>query len=263
MSTKHSDKPHPKENNNSNADITINKLQKLEDFRRVLNKYQMSKEASKLLSSTPLVVLVSITAAGRNTIINQLIKTKDYHYVVSDTTRYPRKNNGVMEQNGVEYWFRKEEDMLKDLQKGLFLEAAIIHDQQVSGISLRELQVASDLQKIAITEIEIQGSQNILQNNPDSILPLFIIPPSYQAWIRRWETRGEVSLQEKRRRTQSAVSELTIALNTDKYYFIINDNLNKTVQMVNDHIKGKIDKSGNAQGRKIAADILKEIKQST
>ena len=87
--------------------------------------------------------MISVTAGGRNTIIDQLLKSGDFHYIISDTTRHKRANNGVMEQDGREYWFRSEDEILADLKAGNFLEAAIIHNQHVSGISIRELKKAS------------------------------------------------------------------------------------------------------------------------
>lgn len=239
----------------------MNKLVHLQEFQQVLSNYHASGEALDLLSSTPLVVLVSITAAGRNTIINELVDSGDYHYVVSDTTRRPRKNNGVMEQNGVEYWFRKEEDLLADLKAGLFLEAAIIHGQQVSGISLRELQAAQDEHKTAITEIEVQGVQNILNSNPSALLPIFIVPPSYDIWIDRWAKRGTITEDEKRRRMTSARDELATALASDKYRFVINDRLDQAVQAVSDIVKGVNRNADHQTGRRLAQEILDQLVQ--
>ena len=239
----------------------MNKLVHLQEFQQVLSNYRVSEEASELLASTPLVVLVAITAAGRNTIINELVKSNDYHFVVSDTTRQPRANNGVMEQNGVEYWFRKEEDLLADLKAGLFLEAAIIHGQQVSGISLRELQAAQDEHKTAITEIEVQGVQSIMNSNPDALLPIFIVPPSYQIWIERWTRRGVITDDEKRRRMISARDELRATLASNSYHFVINDRLDQAILGVDKITKGISDKDKDRAARRTAQEILVELER--
>ena len=44
----------------------------------------------------------------------------------SATTREPRENNGILEQNGREYFFRDETEMLADIKAGNFLEAEVI-----------------------------------------------------------------------------------------------------------------------------------------
>src|SRR5690606_21781404 len=112
----------------------------------------------QILAETQLMILVGPTSTGRNTLINELLKTGHYYFLVSDTTRPPRQNNGVWEQNGREYYFRTEDDMLKDIQAGLFVEAEIIHNQQVSGTSIREIKKARDQGKIALADVEILGA---------------------------------------------------------------------------------------------------------
>src|ERR1700689_1309052 len=118
----------------------MNELVHGAEFRSALRDYHLSKAALQTLSQTKLVILVAPTSSGRNTIIWQLLKTGDYYFIVSDTTRQPRINDGKLERDGHEYWFRSEAEVLTDIQQGKYLEAAVIHNQQVSGISIRELQ---------------------------------------------------------------------------------------------------------------------------
>ena len=106
--------------------------------KTLLKHYNPSLEIIDLLRNIQFVLLAAPTAAGRNTIIRNLIMTGKYYYVVSDTTRKPRINNGIPEKNGNEYWFKSEEEFLHGLKNGAYVEAAIIHNQQVSGISLEE-----------------------------------------------------------------------------------------------------------------------------
>ena len=128
-----------------------------EAFEHALAHYAMSDHAKRVLKSTKLVLLTGPSSAGRNTIIDFMVRTNRYHFIVSDTTRKPRVNNGVLEQNGVQYWFRDEAEMLQDIKDGEYLEAELIHGQQVSGISIREFEKASSNHKIAINEVDIGG----------------------------------------------------------------------------------------------------------
>lgn len=211
---------------------TMATLQYLDSFQSILSDYQVSPSAKQTLQGLHLVLLVAPTSSGRNTIINQLTDTGDYYYVVSDTTRKPRVNNNVSEQDGVEYWFRSEADVLQDLKKGLFLEAAIIHDQQVSGISIRELEKAQVSDKVAITDIEIVGVDSVLATKPDTTI-IFIVPPNFEQWHARLEERGKMNQAELRRRMQSASSEFRHALTHEsQYYFVINDRLDDAVEHI-------------------------------
>jgi guanylate kinase len=92
-------------------------------------------------------MLSAPTAAGRNTIIKNLIMTGKYFYVISDTTRIPRINNGTPERSGNEYWFKTETEFLDNLKNGEYIETAIIHNQQISGISLTEMHRANRSKK--------------------------------------------------------------------------------------------------------------------
>lgn len=207
-------------------------LKNLPSFQSILADYKMSAEAKRTLQDLSLVLLVAPTSSGRNTIINQLIKTGDYYFVVSDTTRKPRTNNNVTEQDGVTYWFRSEEAVLGDLEKGLFLEAAIIHDQQVSGISIRELQKAKSSGKVAITDIEIAGVDSVVKAKDDTTI-IFIVPPNFELWHERLEERGKMNEDELRRRMRSACSEFRHALaNESEYFFVVNDKLDDTVEHI-------------------------------
>lgn len=237
---------------------TMFELKHLDEFRQSLADYQMSDEAKRLVESVPYVGLTAITSSGRNTIIRELQKTGKFYFIVSDTTRPPRANNGVMEQNGVEYWFRTEEEVLADIQDGRYIEAAIIHNQQVSGQSIRELEIARDKKLIAINEFEVQGVDNILAVS-QNLIPIFVLPPSYEEWIRRWTKRGEISDQERQRRIASARMELTMALKKGYYHFLVNDDLDKAVSGIQKIIAGQIDPKHEETGKQVAREILQKI----
>src|SRR5689334_7205560 len=104
----------------------MNKLKHLVEFQKVLEHYQVSDENKAILKQTRLVLLDGPTSSGRNTIIDELVKTGDYFHIVSDTTRQPRHKDGKpIEENGREYWFRSEDDVLAGLKNGDYMEAAI------------------------------------------------------------------------------------------------------------------------------------------
>jgi guanylate kinase len=233
-----------------------NRLEYLEAFREILANYHVSEQSQKILDDTTLALLVAPSSSGRNTIIRELLKTNDYHYIVSDTTRRPRVNDGVLEQNGVEYWFRSERDVLDELKEGKFLEAAIIHNQQVSGISIRELEQARQQGKVAITDIEIVGTDNIVRAKPDTF-PLFILPPSFEVWMERLDGRGQMSLEEKRRRLGSAVLEFTAALDNDYFIFVINDDFHLSVKKIQALVQDGQPSVDQEPGRELAKELRK------
>jgi len=238
----------------------MNNLTKLDSFQQILADYHLSDAAKDLLASMQLTLLVGPTSSGRNTIINELLKSGKYHQIISDTTRKPRTNNGIMEQNGVEYWFRSEDDILSDLAAGEFLEAAIIHGQQVSGTSMRELANAASKGKVAINEIEVVGADNIHAAKPDALF-LFILPPSFDEWMARMNFRGQLPEDEVRRRLESAVEELSTALDRDYYRFVINNTFKQTTEAINAMIiEGKRSDTHQAEGIAMARRLLTDTK---
>lgn len=241
--------------------MVANQLENAEAFRQALADYRLSDETREILKGIQLVLLVGPSSSGRNTIINKLVETGRYHYVVSDTTRQPRVNNGILEQNGREYWFRSEEDILADLKAGRFLEAAIIHDQQVSGISMRELQLAAGEHKIAIDEIEVVGADHIHELCPGAQF-LFILPPSFDEWMARMAARGVLPPDETRRRLESAIFEITTALDRDFYTFVVNDTFARSARYVDELIRGVTKEAlGQESMRALARELVDDTRR--
>lgn len=239
--------------------VSQNKLNHLEAFRAVLDGYRPSDESLALLRDIPFVLLVGPTAAGRNTLINLLVGTGRYHYTVSDTTRQPRANNGVMEQNGVEYWFKSEDEFLQGLQQGAYLEAAVIHNQQVSGISIAELERARESGKIAIDEIEVVGAEVVHGYKADALF-VFLLPPTFEVWMQRLRGRGAMEEDEVRRRLASARDEISAALEADYYQFVINNEIHEAAVAVDELANGRpVDDEKQQRGRDHAEQLLVDV----
>ena len=233
-------------------------LKHKEQFQEILRHYRVSDHGISVLHKVNFVGMLGITSSGRNTIMDKLVEDDDFTYIVSDTTRPPRKNNGILEKSGEVYWFRQEEEMLQDLEEGLFLEAELIHDQQVSGVSIRELERASVAHKIAITDIDHEGVHNILQVKTDAII-ILTISPSFEEWMRRFESRGTMSEVEAQRRFTTAVTMLDFVQNnyTKSIQCVINDDLDVAAAQVAAISRGDISLSAQ---RNEAAEVITALK---
>lgn len=240
----------------------MNELKRAAEFRAVLADYKLSESAKKTLAETKLVLLVGPSSSGRNTAINKLLETGEYHNVISDTTREKRMKDGVpIEKDGREYWFRTEDEILDDLKHGEFLEAAVIHEQQVSGISIRELDKANRAGLIAITDIEPQGADWIHKLKADAII-LFVVPPDFDAWMTRLRRRGEMPEDEVRRRLNTACKEFMAALEHDYFQFVINDTFDETVAEIDQLAKrGHQTPELQNKGRQITQQLLKSAQK--
>lgn len=235
-------------------------LENKEQFRQVLQNYVPSVEAKQILASMPLVILQGITGAGRNTIIDYLSGSGKYHQIVSDTTRPPKLRDGQMEQNGVQYFFREETEVLQDLRDGLFLEAELIHDQQVSGISIRELKRAHESGKIPINEVALEGCRNIEAVKPDTVF-CFVVPPNYDEWIKRLTGREKMSEIELTNRIASAQKEIEEALTTERFHFIVNDTVENAAAWIDAVVENQKDLEADKKGRAIAEQLLVDLRK--
>ncbi len=236
-------------------------LHKRDEFEKILQGYSPSIEAKRLLSEMPFVILQGITGSGRNAIIDYLVQHSHFHQVVSDTTRPPKLRNGVMEQNGVQYFFRSEEDVLTDLRNGMYLEAELIHNQQVSGISVRELERAHKSGKVPINEVAREGVSNVRDAKQDTTI-FFVVPPSFGEWMKRLTGREQMTEAELKNRKQSALEELEEALSKDYFHYVVNDSLERVSKTIARVVDGSDNSEENKRAKEVAKEILTQLKNS-
>lgn len=233
-------------------------LKNKQAFLDVLKDYVPSTEAKNLLATMPLVILQGVSGSGRNTLINYIVEHAAFHTVISDTTRPPKVRNGKLEQNGIEYYFRNEDDLLADLRSGMFLEAELIHDQQVSGISIRELVRASKSGKTPINEVARKGVVTIRRAKPNATF-FFVVPPSYEIWLERLTKREVMSSDELSNRKNSAVTEIDEALRAPDFHFVINDTVERAAGIITAVFAGAVNEAEDRAARTAALAIRDKL----
>lgn len=235
------------------------RLRYKKEFEEAIAAHRISKHAQQVLDTTKLVVLSSLAGGGRNTIINYLVAYHDYFFIVSDTTRPPKVRNGKLEEHGVHYYFRTEEDMLRDIQNGEFIEAEIIHAQQVSGTSIRELARARDSGKIAIHDFEYLGAQNVAAAKPDTFV-IGLLPPSYDEWLERLHAREEMHHEEFRNRLVTAEKVLQTMLSVPYFKLVINTTIEECAQAIRGIVEdGVVDSDEQKRCQQVAQEILAKV----
>jgi guanylate kinase len=235
-------------------------LQYYSDFKKELANYRVSDSAREIINDLKLVLLIAPSSGGRNTVIKHQVASGKYYYIVSDTTRSPRVNDGVLETNGKEYWFRTEKEMLDDIRAGSFLEAELIHEQQVSGISIRELKKAKDNHEIAITDVDLDGIHKVLAVKPDTIA-IMLVPPSFAEWQKRMRGRGEMSEAERVRRLKTAEMVFEDGLKQDYYHFVITENIEHSGQTI-DGIVNSEPSPYQEKARELISELQAELRRA-
>jgi guanylate kinase len=233
-------------------------------IQTLVNNYKPSEDTVKLVKETPIVLLVGVTGAGKDTIKHKLLAKGDFHHIVTHTTRLPRENNGVMEQDGVEYHFVTLSDATLMLKSKAYVEAKLVHGT-IYGTSVSEIKSAHDKNMVAITDVDVQGVAE-LKAISDNVIAIFIVPPSYEEWQSRLLARygyAGASPEDVDRRMRSAVAELEHALGVSYYHFIVNDDLEKTVEKANTIAhNGDTFNEKDEAARSRAASLLAEIRKN-
>lgn len=214
-------------------------LLQLEEFEKVLGSYQASDHAKQVLGKSPFVAMSGVAGGGRNTLINYLVEHGPYYFVISDTTRPPKIRNGHLEQHGVNYFFRTEDELLGDLKNGEFIEAEIIHNQQVSGTSIREIENAQKQNLIPIHDFELGGAEAVYKLKPDATI-IGLLPPSFEDWQYRLSARETMHGIEFKNRMETAVKVLESMLERPYIKFVISGDLNDSSNHLRDIVEHAI-----------------------
>lgn len=203
-----------------------------EKIDQLIASYVPSEAAIEVLSDVAIVLLAGISGAGKDTIKKRLLSSGEYHNIVTHTTRAPRENDGVLEQDGVEYHFIDKEISLHMLENAGYIEANR-YGSNIYGTSVAEFASARDEGRIAIADIDVNGVASFKKLSPDTVRPIFLTPPSFSIWRNRWMTRygngTKYNPEDYASRLQTAINEIEHVLATDYYFVVINDNLDEAV----------------------------------
>ena len=197
-----------------------------------LAEYTPSSSTANLIKTTPILLLVGPTGAGKDALKDKLLATGDYHHIISHTTRPPRINHGLVEQDGREYHFIDKTVAEKMLDDKEFIEAKI-YSGNLYGTAVAEIQAAHDEAKTAMTDIEVQGVAEY-KSLDGGVIAVFLLPPDFKTWQERLGRRyGDVvDAADYRLRLQTALNEIDQLLITDYYVPVVNDDLEKTFKQV-------------------------------
>jgi guanylate kinase len=235
------------------------------NIQELIEQYKPDERITDLVRTTKITLLVGISGAGKDTIKKELLKQPEFRDIISHTTRAPRSNNGLHEVEGVDYHFVTNEIAGTMLESRQFIEAKFVHGT-VYGTSANELQKAHDEDKIAVTDLDVQGVKEY-KDFSQEVVAIFIIPPSFSVWQERLSARYE-SMEafnaEWQKRRDSAIKELTHALQVPYYHFVINDSLDRVVQVIVEiaHRRHDAFHRKDDEARLRARDLLEDIKAS-
>lgn len=156
-----------------------------------------------------LIVISGPAGSGKGTVCAHLLKTGEFVFSVSATTRAPRAG----EQNGVNYHFITKEDFLSRIENGAMLEYTE-YCGNFYGTPKKEAEEVLSSGKNLILEIEVEGAKNVKAKYPEAIL-ILLLPPSFDVQEQRLRNRGTETEEKILARLQRTKEELNFACDYD------------------------------------------------
>lgn len=161
---------------------------------------------------TGLILVVSApSGGGKSSLCQRLLNwSPNIVYSVSCTTRAPRGG----EQNGRDYWFLSTEEFERRIAAGEFLEYAK-YNGNYYGTPRAFIEEQLRAGKDVLLDIEVQGAGQVIQRvrtgrfaYPESLVTMFLLPPSLELLETRLRRRGTDSEETIHKRLALAEQEL-------------------------------------------------------
>lgn len=169
-----------------------------------------------------LIVISGPSGAGKGTVVNEIIKDKDYALSISATTRAPREG----EKEGISYFFKSVDEFKSLISNNKLLEYAQFCGNYY-GTPSDYVDSKMTEGKNVILEIEVQGALQVKRNVPDAVL-IFMMPPSIKELRKRLEERGTEAWEVIEQRLKRAEEEIEYINKYD--YVVINDTVDRAAE---------------------------------
>jgi guanylate kinase len=217
-----------------------------------VKSYHAPASAVELLSQHKPLIIAGVTASGKATVTEYIQKISDWRHVVTHTTRPPREG----EENGKDYWFVSEDEMLRLIEGNKFIEVKNIHNQQISGTSISAYKKVVEAGQKPLLITDVQGIEDITKSVP-GLKAAFLLPPSFEAWMQRLDRRGRMSHVERLRRLKSASQEIIHAMNSLHFNLYINADVNLVAKAILDEVSLPAEQHHN---RELAERLIEHAK---
>lgn len=188
-----------------------------------------------MVSNKKLLIFTAPSGAGKTTIVRHLLSHFDeLAFSISVTTRAQRH----YEQDGIDYYFRSEEDFKKLLAEGAFVESEEVYEGLFYGTLRSEVERLWSLGKSIIFDIDVKGARNLKHQFPKEALTVFIKPPSAEVLFERLRKRQTEDPESLQKRIDKAVEELSFEKEFDRV--LVNDKLEIALQEAEQIVAGFI-----------------------
>lgn len=160
--------------------------------------------SSRQPDDNPLLIVISgPSGAGKDSVLERMKERRlPFHFVVTATTRQPRKN----EVHGEDYFFISPAEFTKMIKNGELLEYALVYDEY-KGIPREQVHRALASGKDVIMRIDVQGAASIRQISPQAVM-IFLTTQNEDELIERLKKRKSETSEGLNKRINTARHEM-------------------------------------------------------
>jgi guanylate kinase len=188
--------------------------------------------------SPRLFVVTGPSGAGKGTLIAALLARRpDLEVAVSATTRPLRPG----EEDGREYHFLSEEEFVRRVAAGEFVEHVVYVSGQRYGTLRSEVERIQARGHSCVLELETMGARAVQASEPGCVT-VFIAAPSYEELERRLRERDTESAGEIGERLALAKRQMEEAPDFD--YVVTNDDVGRAVAELEQIVAAEVGAAG-------------------
>lgn len=180
------------------------------------------------LKPEPLLIVISgPSGVGKDSVIIRMKERQiDLHFVVTATTRPPRKN----EIHGKDYFFFTSDQFAEMIEQDELLEYAIVYNDY-KGIPKQQVRQALDSGSDVIMRVDVQGAAKIRELAPQALL-IFLTTQDEEEMVMRLRERKSETPEGLNLRIATARQELKRINEYD--YVVVNrqGHLDETVDTI-------------------------------
>lgn len=181
-----------------------------------------------------LVIISSPSGAGKSTLCRMVIQNDPLIKLSISATTRPKRPQEV---HGQDYHFVQRDKFDEMVEKDDFIEHAKVFEHNYGtpkSLTNEELKNG----KCVLFDIDWQGARQIKKSfDAQSVVSIFILPPSLEELERRLRGRAQDSEEIVQKRMQKARDEIS---HFDEYDFVlVNDDIANTYQKIHSIIESK------------------------
>ncbi|MBQ9138381.1 MAG: guanylate kinase [Alistipes sp.] len=166
------------------------------------------------------IIFSAPSGSGKTTIVHRLLEVYDnFEFSISATSRAPRGK----EVDGVDYYFLTEEEFLRRVELGNFVEWEAVYAGTFYGTLHSEVRRIWSKGNIIVFDVDVVGGINLKKIFGDKARSIFIMPPSVEELERRLIGRATDAPEVIAKRVAKAATEIERAPEFDA--IVVNDDL--------------------------------------